>query len=89
MSIHVPPAPSHDAEPEVYERLAAYSKAEPDEKPQRDARGHRWVVVVAIVLDLLGILMLACAIAVQCAPRSGLSQAIALVSQTLFEVMSP
>lgn len=83
MSIHVPPALSHDAAPSVYERLEAYSRSELDEKPREEKPGRRWVIVLAIVLDLLGIFMLACAISVQCAPQSALSQTIALVSQTL------
>lgn len=81
MSIHVPPPPSRDADPAVYERLAAYASEGSEERPQGGNRGSRLLLVASCALCLVGIVMLACAISVQCAPQSGLSQVIALVSR--------
>lgn len=77
MSFIVPPAPSREEAAEVVAKLARAASKQPDEKSTQEHRiRSRVPVILASVLSTLGTLLLACALAVICAPQSQLASLV-------------
>lgn len=84
MGIEVPPAPSHETAADIMERLSRFADNEPkDEEASSRPRMSRALPLASCVLSALGSLLLACSIAISCAPESAVSQAVLAVCTLL------
>lgn len=84
MSFIVPPAPSQEEAADVVARLARAASKQPEEKSKHEHRsGSRFPVVLACALSISGMLMLACALAVICAPQSQLALLVLRVCEAI------
>lgn len=84
MSFVVPPTPSYEEASDVMARLEQVSQRGSSENPEQPtARLSRALLALSCVTLTIGVLLLACAIVVMCAPRSLPGRLVFLICGTL------